>query len=362
MGAFLRQFFDPQASRRKRWTGAIALSLLLTLVLRTVDDGMARRYNREYGSILARQIASQAEGLALAASQKGISDPLGWALFYLGQGVEPRYVQVVREKGSVTDALVATRRGEIELRKALNIPGRDDSGGIRVTIAIPTTGFFGTTSDLSRDLMSLAVAAVIAMVIGFALQRRADRLQQSLLVQKQERLGELVPQLKDVLLGIGQQLRDIFRHFEGLSASSRDAHENIRHARAGFHDSIQTARRILKHADDVAGCTMHAEAAVLNLMLEAGRIAEKTGTSPYPVHLLHQQILEIRSRSGRLQREVRDLERGLEPMTTDLDMGFHSLANAQESLRAVPVEIQKTSGRMTEQARIFQKMRDELVG
>jgi hypothetical protein len=107
---------------------------------------------------------------------------------------------------------------------------------------------------------------------------------------------------------------------------------------------------------------MHAEAAVLNLMLEAGRIAEKTGSSPYPVHLLHQQVLEIRSRSARLQREVRELERGLEPMTTDLDIGFHALTHAQESLRAVPVEIQKTSGRMTEQARIFQKMRQELTG
>jgi hypothetical protein len=362
MGAFLRQFLDPQASKRKRWTGAIALALLMTLVLRTVDDGMARKYNREYGSILARQIASQAEGLALGASQREISDPLGWALFYLGQGVEPRYVQVVREKGSITDGLVATQKGEIELRKALSIPGREESGGIRVTVAIPTTGFFGTTSDLSRDLMSLVVATVLAMVIGFSLQRRSDRLQQSLLIEKQQRMGELVPQLKDVLLGIGQQLRDIFRHFENLSAASRDAHDNIRHARIGFHESIQSARRILKHADDVAGCTMHAEAAVLNLMLDAGRIAEKTGTSPYPVHLLHQQILEIRSRSGRLQREVRDIERGLEPMTTDLDLGFHSLTSAQESLRAVPVEIQKTSGRMTEQARIFQKMRDELTG
>jgi hypothetical protein len=362
MGAFLRQFLDPRASRRKRWLGAITLSLLLTLVLRTVDDGMAKRYNREYGSILARQIASQAEGLALAAGQKGIADPLGWALFYLGQGVEPRYVQVTREKGSITDGLVATRKGEIEIRKALNIPGREESGGIRVTVALPTTGFFGTTTELSRDLMSLAVAVVLALTIGLALQRRVDRFQRSMLVEKQERMGELVPQLKDVLLGIGQQLRDIFKHFETLSASSRDAHENIRHARAGFHESIQTARRILKHADDVSGCTMHAEAAVLNLMLEAGRIAEKTGSSPYPVHLLHQQILEIRSRSARLQREVRELERGLEPMTTDLDIGFHALTHAQESLRAVPVEIQKTSGRMTEQARIFQKMRQELTG
>ena len=87
-----------------------------------------------------------------------------------------------------------------------------------------------------------------------------------------------------------------------------------------------------------------------------------TGSSPYPVHLIHQQLIEVRERSERLQREVRDLERALEPLTTDLDIAWSSLSELRSSLEGVPAEIDGTSTGLADQAEIFRKIRDELAG
>ncbi len=362
MKALLRQFLDPTASRRTRWTGAFILGLMGALLLRVVDGGLAARYSREYSAIVGRQIASQAEGLVLAASQKNISDPIGWALFQLGQGVEPRFIQVTREKGPVNEGIVIASGSEVEVTKNLALPGKAESAAVRVTVKMPSVGFLGTTTSLRRDVATGVVALLLTTLLGLFLQRRSDQDSLSQSDERNQQVRSLLPPLKEVLLGIGRQLRDIFGHFERLSRSTREVQKHLHGAREGFHRSIQQSRKILKRADELSGCTIHAEAAVLNLMLESSRKSEQQDSSPYPVHVLHQQLLDIRSRASALQRDVRELEIALEPTTTDLDLGYHAVNEAASALQCVPEEIRRTGEGMTEQGRLFQKLRQVMAG
>ncbi|MEN9724147.1 MAG: hypothetical protein RJB38_2133 [Pseudomonadota bacterium] len=353
MRSLIRQFLDPEASASRRWTGAIVLAVMLTGSLRWADEALARRYQQHYGAIIARQIASQAEGLSLGAAQRNLRDPVGWTLFQLSQGIEPRYVQLSRTNGETTEGLEPSDPATVSYRKPLTIPGQSEHSGVRIHVKLPEAGFLGGTTPLSRDLRTLAVAVTLATLFGLALQLRSTQHSRALLGSRQSRLGDLIPQLREVLLAVGRQLRDLFRQFEMLGSASHEALENVRRARSGFHEAIQKSRSLKKQIDHLAGLTMQAEVSALNVML---------GKSSVPAHVLHQQITELRAFTTKAQESVRQLEIGLEPLTTDMDLSFQALKEAQNTLKAVPDEIQKTSEKMTDQAKVFQSIRDLMAG
>ena len=358
----MRQFIDPRSSRLVRWSGAVICSLILTLVVRLTDQEMTDRANADYSLALARQVASQAEGLALAASQKKIPDPVGWAAFQLGQGVEPRQIQVSPMRGTVLDSTGTNDDGSVEVIKSMNVPDSAQMGGVRITITGPVAHSTGSGKAMSEDLYSGLVFLAIALILGMFLEIRSIRHFSREKHLRLEGISELTPQLRESLLSVGRKIRDIFEHVEVLSAASRDAHENVAHARNLCHDSIQRVRKVLKGVDELSGWTLHAEAAVLNLMLESSKHQGSDPQSFHKIHLLHQQLLELRGKTAGLQNEVRQLEQGLEPVTTDLDIGYEAIAEAQESLRLIPEEIGETTSQITDQARILTKLKQKISG
>jgi len=351
MKAFLRQMLDPALPAARRWALAGGLALALTVGVRLIDDRLAERNNKNYGSIVARQLASQAEGLALAAGQKNLSDPLGWTIFHLSQGVEPRFFQFAKERVTVEEWNLS-RSGEIEVRKPLTIPGKDDGLGIRIIVQLPRTGFLGTTSSGARDFASVLIFGFLTLFFGFLLQLRSERFFKNAALSRQAQVRTQLPAMKEAMLGFGQQLREIFRKFETLGNTSREASTNIEHARDTFHKSIQATRQSLKTADELAGLCISAEVSSLNVLLE-----KSGGGSAIYTRLLQQQISEVRNRCTRLQAELRALERTLEPVTTDLDVSFHAISDAQDVLRLIPDEIHVSSTRIHQQAQAFQELK-----
>lgn len=357
MRAFVRQIFDPSAPARTRWLGAALAGLLLTVGLRATDSWLAERGSRQYGTLIARQLASAAEGLVLAAQQKNIPEPAAWAITYLAQGVEPRLIQISKERGG-SEELNTSRAGVVDYRKPFTLTGKDAGAGIRIIVTLPPSGFLGTTSDLKRDAATLAVFGLLTGIFGLFLSLRATRFARMSVEERQRRLGQLVPELREVLLGIGRQLRDIFGRFEELGSSANEAQENVHRARQSFHQSIHSVRKVIRSIDDLAGHCIHAEAATLNVMAQSGR--QDAASAILSARLAHQQMVEIRKKQEALQKLLHELERRLEPVSTDLDLSFHALKGSQQTLSEVPAEIQRTGERMTAQARIFQTLNQEL--
>ncbi|MBU6374855.1 MAG: hypothetical protein KGQ59_02560 [Bdellovibrionales bacterium] len=358
----MRQIIDPRSSRLLRWTAAGAFALIVTLFARLVDDSRTAARQTDYSVALARQIVTQAEGLALAAQQKKIPDPLGWTTFQLSQGVEPRHIHVSRLRGEILDSTSTNPDGSVEVIKSIQVTDSEQSGGVRVHITSPETMAAGSKNNLSKDLYWAAVFLAATLILGFFLEIRSLRHFYREAQLRVDRVSELTPIFRETLLGLGTQIRDIFAQFESVNSSSKEALGNLGHARNLCHDTIQQARRVTKRIDEISGWALHAEATVLNLMIESTQSVSKQNISPYQVHLLHQQLLDLRQKSADLQSEIRQLENGLEPVTTDLDIGHEALTEARESLRSIPEEISKTASKITEQARTLTQMKKQISG
>jgi len=357
MRALLRQMIDPEAPAKTRWLGALMVAALVTTSFRLLDGWMAARNNRDYGTLIARQLASAAEGLVLAAQQKNIAEPAQWAITYLAQGVEPRLIQISKDRAA-SEELDLSRSGVVEYRKPFALSGKDAGAGVRIVVTLPSSGFLGTTTPLKRDLSTLAIFGLFAALIGFALSVRSDRFAKLTIEERQKRIGLIVPELREVLLGLGRQFKELFSRFEELGSSSNEAQENIQRARTSYHQSIQSVRKVIRAIDDLNGHSLHAEASTLNVLVQSGR--EDVASAVLSARLAHQQLVEIRQKQTALQKLLHELEQRLEPVATDLDLSFHALRDSENTLREVPSEIQRTGERMTAQARIFQTLRQEL--
>ncbi|MFN7684648.1 MAG: hypothetical protein ACK5QT_04460 [Oligoflexia bacterium] len=358
MIAFIRQIFDPKAPPPSRWWGAVCIAALVTLFLRVADSRVAERNSREYGVLIARQLASAAEGLVLAAQQKNISEPAHWAISYLSQGVEPRLIQISKERTTSEELNENARPGVVEYRKPFALTGKDAGTGIRILVTLPRAGFLGATTPLKRDAATFAVFVFLTGFFGLALSIRAQNYTRQQFEARQKRLGTIVPELREVLLAIGKQLKDIFGRFEELGNSSTEAHQNVVRARTSYHQSLQAVRKAIQAIHDLNGHGLHVEAATLNMMVQSGR--QDPDSALLSARLAHEQLLDMRHRQQSLQKLLLELERKLEPVATDLDLSFHAMQQTEQTLREVPAEIQRTGERMTAQARIFQTIRQEL--
>ncbi len=357
MRASLRQFIDPTAPASTRWKAALLAAALATGAIRLADSSMSERNNRDYGTLIARQLASAAEGLVLAAQQKNIPNPAHWAITYLAQGVEPRLIQISKEQAG-SEQLDTSRPGVVDYRKPLSLPGGDPESGIRILVTLPSAGFLGTTTPLKRDMATLAVVAVLTSLFGVLLSLRATRHARDSIEERQQRLGAILPELRDVLLGIGRQLKDLFSRFEELGSSSSEAQSNVARARATHHQGLRSVRKVIQAIDELNGHSLHVEASTLNVLVHSGR--QDTASTVMSARLAHQQLVEMRQRQQKLQELLHELELRLEPLATDLDLSYHALQQSAQTLREVPAEIQRTGERMTAQARIFQAIRQEL--
>ncbi len=353
----MRQFFDRQAPASVRWRGALLVALGVTAALRLTDGSLAARGNREYGTLIARQLGSAAEGLVLAAQQKKIADPAHWAVSHLAQGVEPRLIRISNETVAAEDIDVSST-GIVDYKKPFTFAGNENSAGVRITVTLPRSGFLGTTTALRRDLATLGVAALLTCLFGVLLSLRATRWARESAEGRQRRINEVIPELRDVLLLIGRQLKDLFVRFEELGSASGDAHGNVARARESHHLSLRSVRKVIQSIDELNGHSMHVEASTLNVLAHSGR--QDMRSALLSARLAHQQLVEMRQKQQKLQDLLHELELKLEPVATDLDLSFHALQQSAATLREVPGEIRRTGEHMHTQARIFQMIRQEL--
>lgn len=375
MGAFLRQIFDPAASSRGRWLLAFALALPVAAGVRIAGSMHSSAGSRQYAAQIARQIASAADGLVLAAQQKNIPEPAQWAVGYLAQGVEPRLIQITKLTGVPAESLDLEQPGLVELKKPFALVGTDAGSGIRIAVTLPASGFLGTTTDLGADLATLAIFMAAFLVLGLGFSALAAKIAgESLRLsirsmsqsvddvrkksdERHERLVLVLPQLREVMLAMARQLREIFGRFEVIARTTTHAHENIQRARKSHHQAIHQVRKALRSVNDLSGHCVHAEASTLNVMVQAaGQDPRQTILS---ARLAQQQMAEIRRKQDELQKLLHELERRLEPVAMDLDLSFHSLEETREELNQVPGDLQSAGERMAAQGRAFQSLDQE---
>jgi hypothetical protein len=310
----------------------------------------------------ARQVASQAEGLTLQAREAGEKDPVGWAVGYLAQGVEPRLVRITRvEIPGLTSQepesfALDGDEGLFEYAKLL-VP---ESGiGVRINISLGYAGFFGTKTRLGSHLLAAALFA-LWFLVAFLSTGHFFGFNDTRVIR--EMVGRWLKGAKAQLTQHGIHVREMVRQAQRLAVSSHRARDRVGDLRmkihAGLHE-LHDTRKTFTDVDTVAARaeTLASEATseAIRLGPNGKRIAELTSD-------IHRCLVAMRAANRKSQEMVANLEKKIEPWSTDADEAFHSFDEVKDATQALGKHIRGTTETLLGQAKLIQGLNLELNG
>ncbi len=354
---------DVKVTRRHiHLTLSITLALLATTGTVLLDRQRSDVHQSRTGLAWARQIATQAWGMTLKAKEAGTLDPLNWAVSYLAQGEEPRLIKITKmplddDALQVPESfLLDNVNGLFEYTKVF---APEESAGIRIQLNIGYTGYLGTKSGFANDLLvSLTlfiyfVASVLATgrYFGFGGSARL-----------RNEVSECVGRAKTQLAHLGGNIREMVRQAQRLAQHAMrtqkfvgDLRENIHTGLTRIHDS----GKLFDGADQISS---RAESVALSAMIEANRIGGEASRIAAMAEELHRAILKLRDINHQGKTLILDIEKQIEPWSTDADVAFHSYDEVRETAQVLSAQITKTTASLVGQAKLIQALHVEVDG
>ena len=328
-----------------------AISAVLTVAISFVDRsrGVSHASGRALG--LARQIGSQAEGLTLAAQEKGDKDPVGWAVGFLAQGSEPRsiYISKARIPSGSSPEIFGYQSGEgaFDYQKLI-IP--ETSVGVRVKVPLGHVGFLGTHTQLGSDFAFFLCFAVFAW-FAFTFMPKGKPVLEYEDLPLEQTMRDWVAQAKNLLMQSGVHVREVVREAHNLvmaAATSRDLTQALREKIHLGISQLGETRRALRELDKSAA---EADNMSLNLVLGTTRLGEQGAELSKMAQALHRELQRMRKLEQQSEATVKRLEIEIEPWATDADMAYHSYDSVFGTTGKMDGHIHKTSESLLNQAK-----------
>jgi hypothetical protein len=320
----------------------------MTGLIYLYDSQRSARHQTDELLRWARQIAAQAEGLALNAREHEESDPIGWAVGYLTQGAEPRVMKVTK----YASIQLAQPRESFQFdRKArvfdfVKILTPEDGTGVRIQLFPEVLGFLGAKSRVSNDL---AIAAVFLACFFFFFTSTGRYFGFRLVSPASEKASDLKPRIrewvgeaKQVLTQLGLHVRELTREAQNLAVAAAKS----RSAMSGLRDSVHGGIR-----------DVHAGRQSLRQMQALLAQAESADASPEIQRFFSQMRELVKSADA----AVKDIELQLEPWSTDADEAFHSYDDVFRASESMTSHIRKATETMIGQARLMQSLTGQLA-
>lgn len=290
---------------------------------------------------LARQITTQAESMTLKAREQGEKDPLGWAVSYLTQGVEPRATKVVRwqfdPKQLPSDVHKLDREHGIFEYSKMVLP--ESGAGIRVFVNVGYVGFAGTTSRLASDL-----AIFTLFLMTFGLLYLTMRL---VAVLASNRPEQWIPEFRHALTETTVHFRDLVRSAYQLVQTARECRNPIGEMRQKIHGAlteIHHRRRDLAQTRELIAQVKE---------LSERLVHEAPGPATAELQALARTLLD---RMEAHEKAFRQIEIGVEPLAVDADQAFQANLSVQEAANAMSEQITQTREALLGQSRLSREL------
>ncbi|MGZ3688348.1 MAG: hypothetical protein ACXWPM_01615 [Bdellovibrionota bacterium] len=200
---------------------AFMIAGTLTALAAIWDGAATRQHDREEALALSRQIASQAEGLALQARERGTeADPIHWAVELLSQSPEPRVIQLSDFQGfpggtGAEDFRLDVREHVFEYTRTLT---PEDGKGIRLQLRTGYRGFLGTRHVLTNDLVIALFFAATYVLIWFAGRRYFHGLEPAESTHSRgPNIGLWLNGAKAILTSLGIRIRETIRQAQTIA-------------------------------------------------------------------------------------------------------------------------------------------------
>jgi hypothetical protein len=332
---------------------ALLLGALGTALLSAWDSARQRRADEEWALRLARQVGEQAQAFHLSARLDGANAPLAWVVKNLAQGVDPRLIRVttLRTRSTHQEA----RGSFVEHRRVLESSG----DGIRVQVSPPRTLLLGSRNKLQQDLTSIFVFLFFSGAFHLLLRRRRTSVTPTFSSESRASLppvtdhepGLAIPvaaaadieglaRSRFLLREVGLRFKDTFEQARRIAAAATRSHRKVDSLRTGLHQSLNrlhfSARKI-----EVA------LARVTELERSSG-----AGLGPEKARVLAPVQEALRETA----REVREVQRAVEPWCNDADEAYHAFAELGVAAGAMDEQLPRARDLLVEQARILQRL------
>lgn len=313
----------------------------------------------EISWVLARQVASQAEGLAFAARERGESDPLRWAANFLSQGADPRVVRVWKiqiPSGSTPESTRIDRvLGTFELTR-LTLP--EQLIGLKVSVHCDAPGFLGARSKISGDLRFLGVALALAGLLFYLMFRVLGPWNGE--VDFRGLASGWVRDAKGLLLQLGLHVRDMVREAQNIAVAASKSRTAVTALRDRLHGEVREIEGVRKAHKSLGQASTQGEVLALNLVLETQQLGESGKRLGAMAEELHRYFQTVRHLSQKGENAVLSLQQALDPVVTDADEAFHALEEVFKNAQGMDGHIRGTRESIIAQAKLIQAAHGQL--
>jgi hypothetical protein len=336
------------------------LAILLTIGAVALDWQRSGVQQATSGLSLARQVASQAEGMTLRAREIGEKDPVAWAVNYLAQGVEPRVVRISRARlhdssAENTENYSLDRdTGSFEYTRFFTT---ENGTGVRILLSLGYVGFLGTKSPLANDSMAFIFFLI---TFGILFLRTGRYFGFNDTYPLRVLVSDWVRGSKAQLTRLGVHIREMVRQSQRLAASSGRSRQLVGELRGKIHEGINElhgSRQFYQEGESIAA---RAEGLALNAAIEANRLGGDARRIADMATELHRCIQQLRTVNRKGQALVQRVEKQIEPWATDSDLAFHAFDDVKEATETLSRHIRSTTETLVGQAKLIRDLHQEL--
>lgn len=351
---------------------SLVLAFTVTVTVFYLDQGRFRASRSKEARRIAKQIVSEASGLAVNAKIHGEKDPLGWAANILSQGEEPRVLEVSKIKidgnTEIDEITVANWKNSIYEYSKITQP--ENAEGVKVKIKLSYPGFLGTSSSLANDssvaLFFLCFFSIFYIYGKVVLKGKPDGAQNTQDAAKSQELSnesnqesnrESKATLQDVLASVGV---------------APDVAPNLSPNLSGeMDDDAERDRKFTGFVERTYANVQQQSVAIRDILREANRLAASAGKSRVAlipvrdqIHTAIRNIRDMRKKASLVasaenaeaDRVLRQMEMSLEPLATDADIAFHSYQEVLEASKEMSQQVTKAKDVLVNQARLMEDL------
>jgi flagellar biosynthesis chaperone FliJ len=344
-------------AKKFQFTICLIVAGTLTAGICWLDTYRAAKRDSYVALGLARQMATQASGLAFSYKTKGEKDPFGKAIDLVNQGQDPRTVKVFPLRKLATQESESfsfqPQTGIFEYAKTLSpMEGK----GIRVLVEMGERRFLGATTSFQNDsgilITFLVLFSVCMLGMGFFRNKKEK-------IVRNKQIKKWIIETRSLLVRLGIHVRDILKNADELMTTSSGARQTVNHLHTKIHSEltqVHTSVRELKEMDKMCD---QARFTIVELWSEVKKMEGHYPEIYKKIKILAKTIENMKKTSREGAKGMTSVETQIEPWASEIDTLVQSYNHLIDLSGTLNTTVRDTSSTLLGQMKVVQTMNSE---
>ncbi len=322
-----------------------------------LDSQRAIERDSQVALQLARQVATQATGLAFEFKTQGKKDAFTKAVELVNQGQDPRAVKIfpLRKLASQESEIYSyqSRTGTFEYMKTLS---PEEGKGIRILVEMGARKFMGAVSSFQNDGGIFFVFNIFLFLSFFSFSYFIlSKKNQS----KNQVIQKWIIEIRSLVARLGVHIREILKGVEDLMRSvieskkiTVELHDKIHRGLSEIHGAGKKLKEAELECDRARHSLVELWSEVKNLEGHYPEVYEK-------IKNLAKNIEKMKKLTRESANGCYALEVQVEPWAQEADFALQAFDRLTQATDGVSIHLKNTTSTLLGQAKQIQKMNSE---